>query len=156
MEGVNDKWEKHHAMTAVGLLTKIFVEKRKTSDMAVQAAILLKELPTWNEEKKTIDYYYWYYAALAIFQYDAPNGPAWKAFNPEMKKCLVLHQSGFKASGGYSTSNCEDGSWNPVVDKWGTIGGRVYATAINVLTLEVYYRYANVFTGNERKAGEKK
>ena len=24
-------------------------------------------------------------------------------------------------------------------------GGRVYCTAINALTLEVYYRYANVF-----------
>jgi hypothetical protein len=31
------------------------------------------------------------------------------------------------------------------VDRWGFEGSRVYATAINALTLEVYYRYANVF-----------
>jgi hypothetical protein len=35
---------------------------------------------------------------------------------------------------------CEDGSWDPV-GEWCRGGGRVYATAINVLTLEIYYRY---------------
>ena len=45
--------------------------------------------------------------------------------------------------------SCDDGSWDPAVDKWGSIGGRVYATAINVLTLEVYYRYAHVFGGRK-------
>ena len=36
------------------------------------------------------------------------------------------------------------GSWDPV-DAWGEDGGRVYATAINTLTLEIYYRYMNAF-----------
>ena len=39
----------------------------------------------------------------------------------------------------------------PAVDRWGFAGGRVYATAINVLTLEVYYRYENVFGAGKRK-----
>ena len=52
----------------------------------------------------------------------------------------MLHQTGFKPASPQA-SPCEDGSWDPAVDKWGSIGGRVYATAINVLTLEVYYRY---------------
>ncbi|MBK9976081.1 MAG: hypothetical protein IPP14_15010 [Planctomycetes bacterium] len=34
----------------------------------------------------------------------------------------------------------EHGSWDSV-DAWGSAGGRVYSTAINCLTLEVYYRY---------------
>jgi hypothetical protein len=38
------------------------------------------------------------------------------------------------------------------VDRWGFEGGRVYATAINALTLEVYYRYGNVF-GPRASAG---
>ena len=40
---------------------------------------------------------------------------------------------------------CRNGSWDSDVDRWGFEGSRVYATAINALTLEVYYRYANVF-----------
>ena len=27
---------------------------------------------------------------------------------------------------------------------WGTAGGRVYSTAINILSLEIYYRYGRV------------
>ena len=39
----------------------------------------------------------------------------------------------------------ERGSWDPQVDPWGRDGGRVYATAMNTLTLEVYYRYDRLF-----------
>jgi hypothetical protein len=37
---------------------------------------------------------------------------------------------------------CAQGSWDPAVEVWARDGGRVYATAINVLTLETSYRYA--------------
>jgi len=138
LQGINDKWQNHPAMTAVGLLIKIFVDKKGDPWMKVAANEIVKDLPVWDEKQKTIDFYYWYYAALALFQYDAPSGSAWKAFNESMKKALVPYQGGQR-------SGCQDGSWDPAVDKWGSIGGRVYATAINVLTLEVYYRYASVF-----------
>ena len=36
------------------------------------------------------------------------------------------------------------GSWDPI-GAWGEDGGRVYSTAILVLTLEAYYRYTRVF-----------
>ena len=35
------------------------------------------------------------------------------------------------------------GSWDPV-GAWGEDGGRVYSTAILVLTLEAYYRYTKL------------
>jgi len=44
---------------------------------------------------------------------------------------------------------CVYGSWDPI-DAWGTAGGRVYATAINALTLEVYYRYEFLGTGSDK------
>lgn len=109
--------------------------------MKVAASQIVKDLPVWDPAHRTVDYYYWYYAALALHQFDAPNGPAWKAFHGAMEKALIPHQEREK-------SRCVQGSWDPSVDKWGSAGGRVYAAAINVLTLEVYYRYQNVFTGD--------
>ncbi len=142
--GINDRWEGHPAMTAVGLLARIYIHQKKNTWMKVAAREILRDLPVWDTARKTIDFYYWYYAALALFQYDAPDGPAWKAFNESMKNSLVPFQEGEKFG-------CRQGSWDPSVDKWGSVGGRVYATAINVLTLEVYYRYKNVFTGSRKK-----
>ncbi len=37
-------------------------------------------------------------------------------------------------------------AWAPEPNGVGHYAGRVYSTAINVLTLEVYYRYRPVFT----------
>ena len=39
---------------------------------------------------------------------------------------------------------CSGGGWL-TPDRWCYAGGPVYATALNVLTLEVYYRYENAF-----------
>jgi len=42
------------------------------------------------------------------------------------------------------STNDKDGSWTRT---WlGTTGGRVYHTAINALSLEVYYRYLPMYT----------
>ncbi len=38
------------------------------------------------------------------------------------------------------TKGCRRGSWDPT-GRWSPQGGRVYSTALAVLTLEVYYRY---------------
>ena len=76
--------------------------------------------------------------ALALYQLDGPDGRHWRSWNEALKRALVPTQSR-RADG------CADGSWDPAVDRWGFAGGRVYATAINVLTLEVFYRYERVF-----------
>ena len=81
-----------------------------------------------------------WYVFGALFQFDGPEGPMWKRWNEPMKNALVPNQHTGK-------DGCKNGSWNPDVDRWGAEGGRVYAVAINALTLEVYYRYANVFGG---------
>ncbi len=139
VQGVNDAFQSHPVMTAVGLLSRIFIEKRQGDPwMKAAAQMIVRDLPAWDEKHRTIDSYYWYYAALALFQYDAPDGAAWKAFNASMEKALVPSQR-------TDSAGCRRGSWDPEVDKWGHAGGRVYTTAINVLTLEIYYRYERVF-----------
>ncbi|OHB76885.1 MAG: hypothetical protein A2Z34_10115 [Planctomycetes bacterium RBG_16_59_8] len=63
----------------------------------------------------------------------------------KMKDALIKNQN-------KRTDGDKWGSWEPL-DRWSPKGGRVYATAINCLTLEVYYRYASDFGG--RKTDEK-
>ena len=75
--------------------------------------------------------FYWYWGSYALFQY---GGKKWLTWNEAMKNALLSTQR----QGG-----CADGSWDPV-GKWGMVGGRVYSTAINTLTLEIYYRYARI------------
>ena len=36
------------------------------------------------------------------------------------------------------------GTWNPA-DNWETQGGRIYATAMKLLVLEVYYRHLPLY-----------
>ena len=49
-------------------------------------------------------------------------------------------------------SQVQDGPWTgswhprqPVPDRWGSAGGRMYVTAMHVLMLEVYYRHLPLF-----------
>ena len=82
--------------------------------------------PTYNQ--RTMDFYYWYFGTLAMFQI---GGETWKTWNENIKSTLLSMQS--------KTGN-EKGSWDPI-DKWSGYGGRVYTTSMAILTLEVYYRY---------------
>ena len=123
--------------TSIAIMSRIFIDKDRTdSRLGNGCDQLLLMKPVWEEGR--IDYYYWYYASLALFQFDGPDGVKWRSWNETMKAALVKNQLAAPAG-------CRCGSWDPL-DLWSRAGGgRVYATAINALTLEVYYRYANVF-----------
>ena len=87
---------------------------------------------------KNPDFYYVYYATLALYQH---QGPAWKKWNDRLKETLPLIQK---------KNGAERGSWDPGGGHGGT-GGRVIATTLSVLSLEVYYRLLPMygFRGNE-------
>ena len=129
-----DRWL---SPTAIAIMSRIFMDKdRSDPRLSTGCDQLLKNKPRWQEG--AIDYYFWYYASLALFQFDGPSGAKWRAWNEDMKSALVPHQNKL-------ASGCRTGSWDPD-DLWARhSGGRIYSTAINALTLEVYYRYANVF-----------
>jgi hypothetical protein len=75
------------------------------------------------------DYYLLYNCTLAMFQH---GGEPWKRWNDAVRDRLVGRQ--------LQGDRCERGSWTPD-NRWGGQGGRVYSTALAILTLEVYYRY---------------
>ena len=54
-----------------------------------------------------------------------------------LKNALVPNQK-------VARDGCAGGSWNSEEDRWGFEGGRVYAAALNAMTLETYYRYPRV------------
>ena len=71
------------------------------------------------------------------------GGPQWEAWNQHLQGAILplQHRSGGPL----------DGSWDP--DRiWGGHGGRVYATALAALTLEVYYRYRPLHGQSPRMA----
>src|SRR5262245_1653932 len=140
--GKNEQYDHHPSMSAVAVMSRIFIQKNRREPALQAVSSLMADLPEWKQNK--VDFYYWYYASLALFQYDGPEGPIWSKWNEPMKNAIVPHQNG-RADG------CRIGSWDPEQDRWGFEGGRVYAAAINALTLEVYYRYANVFGGSGAK-----
>jgi len=78
--------------------------------------------------------YYWYYAALALHHNRAADHQAkraWQVWNSAMSRTLV---------GSQIDQGVVAGSWSPNT-LWGGYGGRVYATALATMCLEVYYRY---------------
>ncbi|MBI2901232.1 MAG: hypothetical protein HYY17_13700 [Planctomycetes bacterium] len=134
--GRNENFDHHETLTAMGMLSRIYISKNKRDPaLSGGAALLTNDLPKWNGN--AIDFYYWHHATMALFQFDGPDGPLWKKWNNAMKESLLKNRN---------TKGCAAGSWEPV-DRWSCEGGRIYATAINALTLETYYRYANVFGG---------
>jgi hypothetical protein len=126
--------DKSESLTAVGILARIFIgeDPRKSEIIQKGTDLCLKALPVWDEQSGAIDMYYWYYATLALFQV---SGEPWKTWNTAMKGEIIDHQH---------KENDEKGSWDPV-GPWGREGGRVYSTAVCVMCMEVYYRYAKVF-----------
>jgi hypothetical protein len=100
-------------------------------------AFVLTRLPDGYERGSERDFvrtgqgnlYFWYYSTLAMFR---AGGTSWQRWNVAMKETLLGGQA-------------DDGSWRPISSyaeyAGDTNNDRSYTTAINVLTLEVYYRY---------------
>jgi Squalene-hopene cyclase C-terminal domain/Prenyltransferase and squalene oxidase repeat len=113
------------ATTGVGMLVHQFLLNSPKSPLVTQAArYLARRGPGQN------DYYLWYNCTLAMFQ---AGGDEWKRWNAEVRDTLTGLQE---------HQGCARGSWPPN-DPRGHTGGRIYSTALAVLTLEVYYRFTS-------------
>jgi hypothetical protein len=124
--------------TACGMTVRIFCgdEPRGTGLIRGMARVLLDKAPEWNPEAGRIDYFYWHFGTVAMFQL---GGDEWKEWWQKMKEAALAGQVR-----GNPDETCQRGSWDPI-DPWGTQGGRIYSTALMVLCLEGPYRYGRLF-----------
>lgn len=122
-------------MTAEALLCRLLLGVHP-SDPAVAEAV--RTVATSPPESGSVNVYRWYYSTLALYHV---GGPDWDRWNSRMQRVLVDLQR---------RSGSLDGSWDPDA-VWGGHGGRVYSTALSVMTLEVYYRYQPLYASGAQR-----
>jgi hypothetical protein len=86
-----------------------------------------------ESDRGKTNFYYWYYATLALYQH---GGEPWTRWNAKIRDKIV----GLQAISGHQT-----GSWEPDSSLYGSKGGRIYCTTLAALSLEVYYRYLRLY-----------
>ncbi|TET35858.1 MAG: hypothetical protein E3J72_10155 [Planctomycetota bacterium] len=126
-------------MTAAGLLCRVISgQKKPAHDIVTGLKLLRNNLPDYNRPKlDKVNFYYWYYGTNALARM---GGAEWEKWNSSVRKALLTSQR--------AVGICQAGSWDPV-GEWCVVGGRTYATAINVLTLEAFYRHELYDTGKQ-------
>ncbi len=122
-------------MTAEAVTSRIFLGQRLKPEEIREACDYVK---FGARPKKRCYYYYWYYGSLALAQM---QNEAWRKWNDEMQKKLIRMQQ-------------RDGSWDEgYSSNYGRRGGRIYATALSALTLQVYYRYLPMYQPGQADGG---
>jgi len=113
-------------MTAEGLFVRLLLGQKLTEDQLAEVIAYVKP----PDPMEPPNFYGWYYGSLAMMQL---QNDAWRRWNASVRDRLTATQQQGQAL---------DGSWDPSQSRWGAErGGRIYATAVATLTLEVYYRY---------------
>ena len=115
------------ATTAVGLLCRMYTGWSRYHPVLGRGIAYLHQ---WGPSDDNM--YFNYYATQVMIQSDGPHWPAW---NRQMRDFLIATQA--------KTSH-EAGSWY-FPGGYGDRGGRLYNTAMAVMTLEVYYRYMPLY-----------
>lgn len=108
-------------MTAEALATRLLIGQQiPAAEIAEAERYLLQKPPGVGQD----NYYYWYYATLALHQL---QDDAWQSWNQALQQRLLATQR-------------SDGSWS-ADSLWGGYGGTIYTTAMATLCLETYYRH---------------
>jgi hypothetical protein len=115
------------ATTAIGLLCRMIGGWPRDAKPLLKGVVRLGgETPQGNTM------YYNYYASQVLHHV---GGARWERWNPRMREYLVESQA---------TAGHERGSWY-FDEQHSQEGGRLYTTAMAVMTLEVYYRYMPLY-----------
>jgi len=122
------------AMTAEGLLCLQYLGVEQ-SDRRIQAGTkyLEENLPDLARSNGENNSYYWNYGTQVMFHM---QGQQWQRWNAAMRDMLVDSQ----IKDGHLA-----GTWENKA-KWEREGGRIYATSLRLLMLEVYYRHLPLYS----------
>jgi len=115
---------------------RLLGENAESPTQQLQLETLASNLPDWSKCGDVTDCneYCWCYGSLALLLgRDAPGGDnRWREWNAALKKTLLGNQN---------RHGPRKGSFDPV-GFWAVHGGgRLYMTALCVLSLEIYYRH---------------
>ncbi|MBI4616752.1 MAG: terpene cyclase/mutase family protein [Planctomycetes bacterium] len=119
--------------TAISIWARSFLSLDREGPLAGrQVELLLASLPCHDPTggpggTSTIDSYYWYHGSFAALR---TGGETWKTWDAALVTAIVPHQS---------DKGDALGSWDPI-GAWKGVGGRVTATALNLLSLEIHSR----------------
>ncbi|MCY2991689.1 MAG: hypothetical protein NTY19_28020, partial [Planctomycetota bacterium] len=121
------KTGKQPSPTAVGLLMRMYLGWGQDDPRLARGVEYLQKLgPAPN------DMYFNFYVSQVLHHY---GGDGWNKWNQKLRDRLIATQS---------RHGHEHGSWY-FQDQHGQAGGRLYTTAMCLLTLEVYYRYMPLY-----------
>ena len=113
--------------TSIGLLCRMYMGwEHDMEPLARGVAFIAKRGPSRN------DSYYNYYASQVLHHW---GGDRWAEWNQELRPRLVEAQV---------QEGSAAGSWDPICKHSGQ-GGRLYETALSIMTLEVYYRHLPLY-----------
>jgi hypothetical protein len=108
-------------MTAESLATRLLIgDAVSVQSIQESERYIMQQVPGVGQD----NYYYWYYATIALHQLQNEN---WSRWNQALQNRLL-------------TTQRNDGSW-PTDTLWGGYGGTIYTTAMATLCLETYYRH---------------
>ena len=122
------------ACTAIGILSRMYLGAEKDS---AEIRNGIERLDDWGPDNegshdRVTNMYYNYYATQVMKQY---GGDIWKSWNSGMRDYLVEQQE---------REGPATGSWM-FDEKYSIAAGRLYATSLACMTLEVYYRFLPLY-----------
>ncbi len=123
---------KNETCTAIALILRMFRGWPHSDPRVLTAAGYLE-----RQGVSSHDIYRNYYLTLLLYHV---GGRTFEEWNPRMRDALIQSQS---------RDGHAKGSWY-FDDPWCEVGGRLYATAMAAMTLEVYYRFSPIYLNSDK------
>jgi hypothetical protein len=128
------------SLTPEGLLCRQYLGWARNDTRLIEGVqYVLQNPPSFERGQQNV--YYWYYATQVCHHME---GDYWQQWNNVMREVLPDAQV---------KRGKERGSWDPLGDRWGTQGGRLYVTCLSIYILEVYYRHLPIYSHDSFTSG---